>query len=208
MNNTCSLLCRQMRHLDTKARKPYQEECQILIERELRHAICDGISVFRLGLDSGTSLWVGQSLLQLRDVYYPHIQIHCYLAAETQANCWQEDLRECYFDILAQSDKALTLAPHYKLESKRALVQTMLRGSKRFLLVHDQVAGGFFDGALLYAQNLGIEAHIIQLLEGPYVPFRLCKKPGVSSFVQSSKRHTRSTYSPKLSRGKSASKRA
>ena len=201
VNTTCSVVCVQAHRLEEENLDLHEATVGRLIERELRIAINDGVSQFRVGMNMGADIWAARRILQLRDRHFPHVRLHCYLPCETQANHWPELWREPYYDVLAQADEVRILQGRYTRGCLRRRNQEMLRGSGRLLAVHDNVAEGGIDQAISYAEARGIETMVLQPLEGPHVPAGL---PGQSM----SRFQMNSTYSGVFSSGKSAIKRA
>ncbi|MCL2562977.1 MAG: DUF1273 domain-containing protein [Oscillospiraceae bacterium] len=201
INTTCSVVCIQAHRLDSKNTALHQEQMERLIERELRIAINDGVSLFRIGMNMGADVWAARLIIRLRDNLFPHVRLHCYLPCEAQANHWPELWREPYFDVLAQADEVRILQGRYTRGCLARRNREMFKGSGRLLAVHDNVADGGISRAVSYAESRGIEVTVIRPLEGPDAPARLC---GYSK----SRFQTLSTYSAVSSSGISASKRA
>ena len=200
VNAICSVVCIQAHRLETENLAFHQAQIERLVERELRIAIHDGVSLFRVGMNMGADIWIARQILQLRDHHFPHIRLHCYLPCETQASHWPELWREPYFDALARADEVLILQSRYTRGCHGRRNREMLKGSGRLLAVHDNIAGGGIDQAVSYAEARGSEITVIQPLEGPHVPLRLY--PSVSKF------QVASAKSERFSTGRSAIKRA
>ena len=201
VNTICSIVCMQAHRLEPEKLDFHQEMMERLIERELRIAIHDGVSLFRIGMNLGVDIWAARRILHLRDSHFPQIRLHCYLPCETQANRWPEDWREPYFDVLARADEVRILQGRYTRGCLGRRNREMLRGSGRLLAVHDNIAEGGISQAVAYAEARGIETTILRPLEGPDVPAHLSNQ-SVSKF------HTSSVCSARFSSGRSAIKRA
>ena len=200
VNNICSVVCVQANRLDTEKFHFHEAMMGRIIERELRIAINGGVTQFRIGMNMGADIWAARRLIWLRDVVFPHIELHCYLPAETQANHWPELWREPYFDALAEADEVIILQSRYSRGCLGRRNREMLNGSGQLIAVHDNVAEGFLDQAISYAESKGIETTILRPLEGPDVPARL-------GDYSRSKLQMSSTYS-ELSSGRAAIKMA
>ena len=201
VNTICSVVCIQAHRLEAENLAFHQEQMERLIARELRIAIHDGASLFRIGMNMGADIWTALHILDLRDHFFPHIRLHCYLPCETQAVHWPEDWREPYFDVLARADEVLILQGHYTRGCLARRNQEMLKGSGRLFAVHDNIADGGIDHAIRYAEARGIEVTVIRPLEGPPVPLHL-------SHHSVRRLQTSSAYAEMSSRGRSAIKRA
>ena len=203
-NTTCSLLGIRAHRLDLDKLEFHSKMMGKLIERELRHAICDGVSIFRVGMHMGADIWAAQRIIWLRNTHFPHIRLHCYLPCETQANNWPDIWREQYFDVLAQADWVFCLQAHYSKGCIQRQKQAMLMGTDRLIAIHDNVAEGGISQAIRYAEAREIETVVLRPLEGPDAPFDLRIERG----RHQSRSQVNSTYAGKFSTGKSAIKRA
>jgi len=201
INTTCSVVCRQAHRLEEEKLAFHEAMMGRLMERELRILINDGVSQFRVGMNMGADIWAAKRILQLRDIHFPHIRLHCYLPSESQANHWPEIWREPYFDVLAQADEVLCLQGRYTRGCTRQRNREMLKGSGRLLAVHDNVAEGGIDQAISYAESRGVETTVLRPLEGPDAPLRLTHYFMSRSQMQVKK-------SDVFSKGRSAVKRA
>ena len=207
VNTTCSVVCIQAYQFETEKLAFHEAMMGRLIERELRIAINDGVSQFRIGMNMGADIWAARRIIHLRDKHFPHVRLHCYLPCETQANHWPEVWREPYFDALAQAEEVLILQARYSRGCARRRTQEMLKGSGRLLTVHDNIAGGSMDQVIRYAEASGIETTILRPLEGPDVPAHLRGgAPGLEGAHSVSRRQVHSTKSDKFSSGRSAIK--
>ena len=203
----CSLICIQAHRLETENLGFHQEMMSKFIQREVRTAICDELEIFRLGLNMGADIWAAQVILGLRDAYFPHIQLHCYLPSETQANNWPEDWREPYFDVLAQADDVIYLQRYYSKGCMQRRTVEMLAGSARLIALHDNVAEGGLSQTVRYAETKGIETVVLRPLEGPDAPAHVRGRVIDLGSAQS-RSQVSSTYSARFSTGRSAIKRA
>ena len=207
VNTICSIVCKQAHRLATENLDFHEAMMGRLIERELRLAINDGVSQFRVGLNMGVDIWAAKRVIHLRDCYFPYIKLHCYLPYETQANHWPEFWREPYFDVQAKADEVLILQSRYTRGCMHRRNLEMLRGSGLLLALHDNVAEGGIDQAISYAESRGIETIVIRPQEGPDVPARLSGGDLDAGNGQSMSRlQMLSTKSGTFSSGRSASK--
>ena len=200
VNTICSVVCPPAHRIEEENLAFHRDRMGLLIERELRIAVNDGVSVFRSGMHMGADVWAAERIIALRDRHFPHIRLHCYLSCETQADHWPELWREPYFDALAQADEVLILQARYSRGCKARQSREMLAGSGRLIALHDNVAEGGIDRTVSYAEGVGIETIVIQPLEGPPVPADL----GYAK----SRRRVSSAYAAGSSMGMSAIKRA
>ena len=203
----CSVICIQAHRLERENLGFHQEMMSKFIQREIRTAICEEFQIFRLGLNMGADIWAAQVILKLRDAYFPHIRLHCYLPSESQANNWPEDWREPYFDVLAQADDVLYLQRYYSKGCMQRRNREMLSGSARLIALHDNVAESGISQTVNYAEEKGIETIVIRPLEGPDAPAHICGRVIDLGSAQS-RSQVSSTYSARFSKGRSAIKRA
>ena len=179
-----------------------------LFRREMQHAVRDGVLVFRIALQLGSSIWFAEEMIYLRDVCFPHIKVHVYVSHETQANDWAEEWREPYFDIQAQADEVFILGDKLSAGVFRRQNQMLFQNVGRLLMPHDTILGGRADKLCHLAEKKGIEMQIFHLFEGPSIPLHLAQIPMLQTAYQESKSQVKSIYSDRLSSGKSASNSA
>lgn len=208
-NTACSIVCLGARYLSPESLPLHRIHMGQLIERELREAINDNIFIFRLGMNMGADIWAAERILKLRDTQFPHIELHCHLPCETQANHWPEHWRELYFDCLASADQVFFLQNHYSKDCKPRRTREMIAGSARLIALYDNIAEGSVDRAVSYAEAYGISVHMVQPLEGP--PVRVDPRGRILTLgarqVLSTDQKS-SAYSTMFSMGKSANMRA
>ena len=207
VNKVCSLICIQAHRMERENLGFHQGMMSKFIQREVRTAICDELQIFRVGLNMGADIWAAEVILRLRDTYFPHIQLHCYLPSETQANNWPEDWREPYFNVLAQADDVIYLQRAYSKGCRHRRTQEMLTGSARLIALHDNVAQGGIDQTVHYAEARGIETIVLRPLEGPDAPAHVRGRVIDLGSAQS-RSQVSPTYSARFSKGRSAIKRA
>ena len=205
-SSICSLICIQAHRLGTENLELHQKMMRKFVQREIRTAIWDDLHVFRVGLNMGADIWGAEEIIELRNAYFPHIQLHCYLPAETQANNWPEDWREPYFDVLAQADDVICLQRHYSRGCVQKRNQELLAGAARLIALHDNIAQGGIDKTIDYAEAMGIETVVVRPREGPDAPAARGRILHLGTTQSNSQ--VSSTYSVRFSTGKSAIKRA
>ena len=203
----CSIICIQAHRLGAENLAFHREMMSKFIRREIYEALGDDLGVFRVGLSMGADIWAAQVILKLRDTRFPHIQLHCYLPCETQANNWPEVWREPYFDVLAQADDVICLQNHYSKGCTHRRNQEMIAGAARLIALHDNVAEGGISQAVSYADLRGVETVVIKPLEGPDVPAHESGRL-IELGTAQSRSQVSSTYSARFSGGRSAIKRA
>lgn len=86
----------------------------LLIKRQLEETIVgkinEGYRNFYCGMEIGCELWSGKIVLSLKeDSDYQNLGIRlvAVLASEEQANDWDDDTRDLYFDSLAKCDEVI-----------------------------------------------------------------------------------------------------
>ena len=202
-NTACSIVCMQGYRLDTENLEGHREHMGRLIERELREAVNDGLIEFRVGMCMGADIWAAERAIKLRNRVFPRIRLHCHLPCETRARNWPVHWRERYFACLNQADQVQVLQRRYSEGCTIRRTREMIDGSRRLIALYDNVAEGFIERAVSYAELLGIESHIIQPLEGPPVQAGI-----LGGYHALRSDQMESTYSDRFGTGKSAIKRA
>lgn len=80
------------------------------LEEEIIKKINDGYSDFYCGMEIGCELWAGEIVLALKknpDYQNLGIRLIAVLASEEQANDWDDDTRDLYFDSLSECDEVV-----------------------------------------------------------------------------------------------------
>ena len=175
-----------------------------LFRREMQHAVRDGVKLFRIALQFGSSIWLAEEMIRLRERCFPQIKVHVYISHETQANDWTEEWREPYYDIQAQADEVFILGEKLSAGVFRRQNRLLLQDVGRLLLVHDSMLGGRADKLSHIAEKRGVEVQMLHLFEGPPTPLHLAQMPMLQTDYQESKSQVKSMYSDRLSSGKSA----
>ena len=206
-SNVCSIVGMPAYRLDTDLPDLLRQEIGKYIEREIRHAIQEGYTIFRVGMDLGADIWAAEFVAALRDRHFPHIQLHCHLPCETQANNWPEPWRELYFNTLATADEVYYLKRRFTRGCMARRMQKMIAGSAKLIAVHDNLAEGSVAHAIAYAEWLGIEAEVIRPFEGPDAPAAVREALRRTPCNQINDQ-IRSTYSVGFSTSMSAIRRA
>lgn len=206
--NHCTIFSLPLHRLDPAA---HTKNKQALIKRfcrEVQYAVADGVCVFSIALCAGTSLWLAEEIIRLRNTNFPQIALHVYIPYETQANDWDEAIRETYYDIQAEADEVFLLAKKWSSGVLHQQNQALLKAAGRLIVIHDGILGGFSDKLYAYSERKGIEAQVIELFEGPKIPRHLMQSFVLHTAYYESKSQVRSIYFDGLSKGKSASNSA
>ena len=87
-------------------------ELKLKISTEIEKAIQRGYTHFISGMALGCDIYFAEAVLNLK-LIYPHIELECAIAYETQTSKWSSHWRERYFDIVAKCDKETLLARRY-----------------------------------------------------------------------------------------------
>ena len=208
-HSPCSIVCISAQSLCPASLPLHRVQMGQAIEGELREAINDGFYQFRVGMSPGADIWAAERMIRLRDTQFPHIQLHCYVPYNIQADYLPEIWRPWYLDCLALADEVHVLQEHYSKGCYTRRTREMIHTSTRLLALHDNIADGPVERAIRYAESEGIPAHIVQPLEGP--PVRLPSGVRVLSLISNQTANSSqkvSMYSPRCSMGKSDNIRA
>jgi uncharacterized phage-like protein YoqJ len=114
LNRTCGFIGYRFRDLPFDVDENY-ERCKKIksnLKQKIEEAVLNGYIHFICGFELGIDLFFAEIVLELREKY-TYITLESALASETQANNWQENYRERYFDLLSYCDKETYISRKY-----------------------------------------------------------------------------------------------
>lgn len=82
------------------------------LEREIRAAIADGITVFISGMARGVDIWAAEIVLQFRDKD-EDVKLICASPFEGFERSWSPDWKERYKSVMAKADLVRFVCPGY-----------------------------------------------------------------------------------------------
>lgn len=113
-----SLTCAFTGHRPSSYQFGYDEEhpdcaaIKILMTTQLGALIGNGVRTFLSGMAAGADLWGAELVLRFKKEY-PDIRLIAVIPCESQADKWSAELRERYFNILAECDETVYISRHY-----------------------------------------------------------------------------------------------
>lgn len=84
-----------------------------IIKNKMTELIKSGIKSFISDMSLGISIVCAEIALELRDEVDSNVRLVCVMPYEKQADKWSSEQRERYFNILAQSSKAIVFQNSY-----------------------------------------------------------------------------------------------
>ncbi|MDD3228328.1 MAG: SLOG family protein [Oscillospiraceae bacterium] len=85
---------------------------KILMTTQIGALIGNGVRTFLTGMAAGADIWGAELVLRFKKEY-PDIRLIAVLPCESQADKWSVELRERYFNILAECDETVYISRHY-----------------------------------------------------------------------------------------------
>lgn len=134
-----------------KLKKTISDIARSLYHRGVIHFIC--------GMAPGCDMYFCEEILRLRDEY-PDITIEAALPCETQADRWDEALRNRYFGLVAECDFETMVNRRYTPDCMLLRNKYMVDCSSVLIAVYDGKFGGTMQ-TINYAQKRGVR--IIEL---------------------------------------------
>ena len=112
------LTCAFTGHRPSSYRFGYDEEhpdcatIKILMTTQIGALIGNGVRTFLSGRAAGADIWGAELVLRFKKEY-PDIRLIAVIPCESQADKWSAELRERYFNILAECDETVYISRHY-----------------------------------------------------------------------------------------------
>ena len=146
-------------HRPEKLRRP-ENEIRTDLEREIRHAILDGLNVFITGMARGVDIDAAEIVLQLRDKGYP-VRLICASPYPGFENSWCETWQNRYQTVIAQADLVRYICPRYSRNCFQIRNMWMVDHSARVIAVFNGKPSGT-KNTIDYAQQQGLP--IVQII--------------------------------------------
>lgn len=160
VNTTSTIIGMQPHHFPGEIEDDYVKQLLYMVEGEIRKDIFSGYHIFQTGMNMGVDIWCAEMILALRNEF-PHIQLHCFLPCETQANHWPEPWRERYFNILAEADGVFCISQQFSRGCTHVRNKEMLALSSKLIAVHKNIADGGIARAISYAKEKNIDTVVL-----------------------------------------------
>lgn len=205
VNSICSIIGMRSYTFPLETQSGKITEMIHKLEKEIARSAAKGRIIFQSGMSMGADIWATQAVLRLRESM-PHIQLHCYLPCETQANQWAEQWREPYFEVLGKADEVFCMQQHYTKGCLNRCRWEMLSRSSMAIILCGKKADGGITQAIDYCVTNNIEKKIIRQ-SGSGKPVAISH----GSFIELPdyiRPQTSSVYLAGLAKGMSAIRRA
>lgn len=146
-----------------------QKALKLALYEAIDEAVKSGIDTFITGVCYGFDLMAADQVLFRRRVFKmgdpEKIKLVAVIPFEGQANHWNEETRESYFNTLAQCDEVITLNAQYKNGCYHERNRWMVDNSSRMIAYYDGSGSGT-GYTITYAQKA--ELPIINLYQKPH----------------------------------------
>ena len=111
------------------------------LEKEIKKAIDDGLTVFISGMARGVDIWAAEIVLKLRDAGKP-VRLICASPYEGFENRWEQDWKDRYHDILNKADHTVYVCKHYSRGCFQIRNEWMVDHSARVIAVFNGEKSG------------------------------------------------------------------
>lgn len=140
-------------HRPEKLRRP-ENEIRTDLEREIRHAILDGLDVFITGMARGVDIDAAEIVLRLRDEGHP-VRLICASPYPGFESSWCETWQKRYQDVITKADLVRYICPHYSRRCFQIRNMWMVDHSARVIAVFNGKPSGT-KNTIDYAQQQGL----------------------------------------------------
>ena len=124
------------------------------LEKEIRQAIADGLSVFITGMARGVDIWAAQIVLSLRNSGYD-IKLICACPYDGFESGWSKDWQKQYKEILAAADYVKYVCEGYSRSCFQIRNEWMVNHAARVIAVFNGEKSGT-KNTIDYAAQAGI----------------------------------------------------
>lgn len=111
------------------------------LEKEIRQAIADGLSVFITGMARGVDIWAAQIVLSLRNSGYD-IKLICACPYDGFESGWSKDWQQQYKEILAAADYVKYVCEGYSRSCFQIRNEWMVNHAARVIAVFNGEKSG------------------------------------------------------------------
>jgi len=134
---------------------------KIQIALEIQAMIGKGCDTFITGMAMGTDIWCAELTIDLRRASTAKgIKLVAVIPYEGQANRWNRDYQERYYNILSKADDVVTLAAHYHEGCMQERNQHIVNRSAHMIAVFNG-SGGCTKNTINYARKTGLDTVIL-----------------------------------------------
>lgn len=124
------------------------------LEKEIRQAIADGLSVFITGMARGVDIWASQIVLSLRNSGYD-IKLICACPYDGFESGWSKDWQKQYKEILAAADYVKYVCEGYSRSCFQIRNEWMVNHAARVIAVFNGEKSGT-KNTIDYAAKVGV----------------------------------------------------
>ena len=124
------------------------------LEKEIRQAIADGLSVFITGMARGVDIWAAQIVLSLRNSGYD-IKLICACPYDGFESGWSKDWQKQYKEILATADYVKYVCEGYSRSCFQIRIEWMVNHAARVIAVFNGEKSGT-KNTIDYAAKVGV----------------------------------------------------
>ena len=111
------------------------------LEKEIKKAIDDGLTVFISGMARGVDIWAAEIVLKLRDAGKP-VRLICASPYEGFESRWEPDWKDRYHNILSKADHTVFVCKHYSRGCFQIRNEWMVDHSARVIAVFNGEKSG------------------------------------------------------------------
>lgn len=137
-----------------------EEQVKMNLEKEIRQAIADGLTVFITGMARGVDIWAAEIVIKLRDAGQP-LKLMCACPYDGFEKSWSQDWKDRYHTILDKADHTVCICRHYSKPCFQIRNEWMVDHSARVIAVFNGEKGGT-KNTIDYAKRKSIECKIIK----------------------------------------------
>ena len=145
-------------HRPEKLTQPESVVCTAL-EKEIRQAIADGLTVFISGMARGVDIWAAEIVLHIRDEGQS-VRLICASPYEGFDRTWRADWQERYRTILDKADYVKYVCPYYSRACFQIRNEWMVNRSSRVIAVYNGSSGGTHN-TIKYAKQKKVDCILI-----------------------------------------------
>jgi uncharacterized phage-like protein YoqJ len=131
-----------------------ETEIRVDLEREIRQAIQDGLTVFITGMAKGIDINAAEIVLQFREEGYP-IRLICASPYPGFENSWSRTWQNRYRTVMAKADLMRYICPQYSQECFQIRNEWLVNHSARVIAVFNGQPSGT-KNTIDYALRQGI----------------------------------------------------
>lgn len=138
-----------------------EERIKQSLEKEIRHAVADGLTVFITGMARGVDIWAAQIVLKLRNEEY-NVKLMCACPYNGFECGWNREWQVQYKEILSSADFVQYICAGYSCSCFQIRNEWMVNHAAKVIAVFNGEKSGT-KNTIDYAARVGVP---IVLIEG------------------------------------------